>query len=423
MTVDRGLQHAEVLIRQGRPELAERSLREHLAQAPDDGRALALLGLTHVQRDRYDDAERAARSAIAIDPDQPFAHYVHALALSGLGRHKPAVAAANETIRLAPDASMGFAALASVRARQARWKDVLSAADAGLALEPDDSDLINLRGVALTQLGRRAEASLTYVDALREAPTHPGLLTGQGLAMLHARRPRDAMDAFREALRIDPTHEGARAGLVEAMKARNPLYGWFLSLMLVFSRLGTRGQILLIVGYLVGNRVIRGLVADPDTRMLGSILLAAYLLFVWLTFAASSLFDLLLRLDPIGRYALSREEITQANVVGALVAIGIPAGIVALITQAPTPTYLAIVALGLVVPIDNVFMARGAPVRLALIGYAVIVGLLGAIAVGLSVAGVLTGAGDGLAETLFFVMLAGIAISTWISWPLARRAR
>ena len=426
MTMDRGLEHAQVLLRQGRPELAERSLREHLAQVPDDAGALALLALTQVQREMYAAALDSATSAIGADPDMPLAHYVHAMALDGLGRSGPALEAAREVVRLAPDSSLGFRALTSVWASQRRWSDVLQAADQGLALDPDDPDLINARGVALTQLGRRHEASETFVDALRMTPTHPGLLTGQGLAKLHQGRPQEAMEAFREALRIEPGNEGARFGLVEAMKARNPLYGALLAAALAFSRLGTRGQILVIVGFLLVNRVIRGLASDPETRTLGFILLAAYLTFVWLTFAASSLFDLLLRLDPLGRHALTSEQVTQANLVGALVAVGIPAGVLALVTQAAAPAFLAVLSLGLVVPLDNVFEARPGRLRWAMVVYTVVVLLLGVGAVTLAVANALGGAAPGrerLAEDLFFWMLLAIAAATWLSWPIAMRSR
>jgi tetratricopeptide (TPR) repeat protein len=426
MTMDRGLEHAQVLLRQGRPDLAERSLREHLAQSPDDAWALALLALTQVQREQYTAALDSATSAIGGDPDLPLAQYVRALALDGLGRFTPALEAAREVVRLAPDSPLGFQALTVVWASQRRWNDVLQAADQGLAVDPDDPDLINARGVALTQLGRRHEASETFVDALRTTPTHAGLLTGQGLAKLHQGHPEDAMEAFREALRIEPGNEAARFGLVEAMKARNPLYAVLLAGMLAFSRLGTRGQILVIVGFLIMNRVIRGLAADPETRTLGFILLAAYLTFVWLTFAASSLFDLLLRLDPLGRHALTSEQVTQANLVGALVAIGIPAGALALITQAAAPAFLAVLALGLVVPLDNVFEARPGRLRWAMIAYTLVVVLLGGTAVALALADALAGVPPGrerLAEDLFFWMLLAIAAATWLSWPIAMRSR
>ena len=97
----------------------------------------------------------------------------------------------------------------------------------------------------------------------------------------------EALDAYREALRLDPTNEMARWGLVETLKARNPLYAWLLRSMLFLGQLGGRSSVLLYIGFFAIQRVGRELVRrDPSLLPIFLPLVGAYLLFVWLTFAA-----------------------------------------------------------------------------------------------------------------------------------------
>ena len=63
-----------------------------------------------------------------------------------------------------------------------------------------------------------------------------------GWTLLHDGDPRKAMGHFREALRLDPGMEWARAGIVEAMKARSLIYRIFLSYFLFMNRLSGNAQ-------------------------------------------------------------------------------------------------------------------------------------------------------------------------------------
>jgi tetratricopeptide (TPR) repeat protein len=276
--------------------------------------------------------------------------------------------------------------------------------------------------MVLAQTGRRADAAATFEGALRLDPTDPGLLVGQGLAHLHENRPFDAVDVFREALRIDPTSDAARSGLVEALKARNPIYGALLGTALAVSRLGTKGTVALIVGWLVFQNVMRRLMDDPAIRPYAFIIVCLYAFAVWFTCAAPSVFDLLLRLDPLGRNALSSEQIREANATGVLVVIGVVAGIVAIATSlAAPPVYLAVLALGLVIPLSNVFLVGPGKARLAFAAYLFAAATIGLTAVLLAVIGATQDQPARLAtaEDLFFLDLVLFAIATWLSWPAA----
>jgi hypothetical protein len=99
------------------------------------------------------------------------------------------------------------------------------------------------------------------------------------------------------------------------MKARNIVYRLMLNYFLWMARLPPRVQWALVIGAFVGSQIIIQ-VADNSPALAPFLwpLLYAYIAFVFMTWQASPLFDLVLRLDRLGRYGLSPDQIRGANV-------------------------------------------------------------------------------------------------------------
>jgi tetratricopeptide (TPR) repeat protein len=416
------LQRGAVLLDQGRADLAEQALRRHLATTPGDSLGLALLALALLGLERKDAALKAAQDAVASGPDQSMAHYALARSLLEGDKHAAAAAAAEEVIRLDPDDPRGHAMLAAVRFGQRRYDDTLKAAEASLSLDPENPMALSIRGLALAQMGRKGEAKGAFADALRKDPENPYAIASQGLGDLHAGRMREALDGFREALRIDPGNEFARAGLVEALKARNPIYAALLRFFLWTSRLSGRGQLLLYGGLFLFSRSLRTLLREqPELAPIIFPAFGLYVGFVWLTYAAVPLFNLLLRFDALGRHALSDEQRAASNAIAPLVVVGLPAAVVALTTQATPAIYLAVVSLGLVIPISLAFVAEREWVRASFALYSFVT-----LGVGLAAVAMATGllsVSETAATTAFFVAAGLIVLSTWLSVPMALSRR
>jgi tetratricopeptide (TPR) repeat protein len=401
---------------QGRHELAEREYREHLAAQPDDGIGHALLSLTLVELERLPDADSESRTAIALAPDEPFAHYARARVMLARRHHDEAVAAASETIRLDPDHPRGFAILAAARLAQRRWSDAVAATDAGLALEPEHENLLTIRGLALRHLGRSAESQASFEGALRRDPENSYAHASRGLGLLHDGRMSEALDAYREALRLDPTNEMARSGLVEALKARNVLYAALLRGMLFLGRLSGRSTFLLFFGFFIIQRTLRELVrAEPSLAPIVFPLLGIYLFVVWLTYAADPLFNLLLRLDSFGRHALTDGQRLESSIVGPLVAIGLPAAIVTVLTGSEVAALIASLGLGLVVPVAATFGCEDGWPRTVMTGVTALILIVGAIGLAVALSG-----DEATAVGFGFITLFLIAVSSWIALPLTR---
>src|SRR5262249_28741674 len=148
---------------------------------------------------------------------------------------------------------------------------------------------------------------------------------------------------FREALRIDPTLDWARAGMVEALKARHLVYRLMLSFFLWSGRLGRKMQWVLILGIFFGQRVLHDLAKNnPALAPFIDPIVYALFGFVLLTWTASPLFNLMLRFNRFGRLALSREQVVASNWLAACLLITAAVFVTGLVGPYYFPLYATI---------------------------------------------------------------------------------
>lgn len=308
------LSRAQMLLQQSRPAEAEREAGLAIAQDPGDPAAHALVALCRVGAKRVADALEPARTAVGLAPDIAYFHYVHALVLHHLDREAEAVTAIAEAVRLEPGNEDHFALRASIQLARRDWNAALADANAALALNPEHVESANLRAMALVRLGRKEEASATVDYALERAPEHAVSHANQGWTCLHRNNPRQAQVHFREALRLDPELEYARQGMLEALKARNPLYRAMLAYFLWMGRQSRWSQWAVVIGTYVASRFLNETTAArPELRWVLIPLLVLFYLFIYLTWTAVPMFNLLLRFDRFGRFVLSAEERRASN--------------------------------------------------------------------------------------------------------------
>src|SRR4051812_17815261 len=245
---------ARRLLAQSRPADAERETLLALASEPDDPSALALLALSRTDQGKHDEALTAARGALGLAPDEAYFHYVHGFVLHRVDRDAEALEAAREALRLAPDEADYFSLVAAIELARRNWSLALEAAEQALALNPEHVNAANLRAMALVRLGRKEEATATVDHALHRAPENAFSHANQGWNCLHRNDPRRAQDHFREALRLDPGLDYAREGMLEALKARNPIYRGMLAYFLWIGSLSGKYQWAFIIGIFFGGR-------------------------------------------------------------------------------------------------------------------------------------------------------------------------
>jgi tetratricopeptide (TPR) repeat protein len=307
-----------LLYSQRRFDLAAEELRLALAEDPQDARAHAILALCLSEQERFDDAQREAEEAIASSPDDPLGHYARAVVLIARRRFEEALAAAEEAIRLEPEDADHHCLHAQILFNLRRWPAALEAAERGLRVDGEHAGCTNFRAMALIKLGRRSEAGHTLEAALARNPEDALSHANQGWALVEQGDVPKALEHFKEALRLDPELEYARVGIVEALKARHSIYRWMLRYFLWMNRLSGKAQWAIVIGGLLGYNLLRNL-ADRSPGLAPFIwpILGVYIAFALLTWLARPFFDLLLRLNRFGRLALSREQVTASNAVGA----------------------------------------------------------------------------------------------------------
>jgi tetratricopeptide (TPR) repeat protein len=316
-----------------------------------------------------------------------------------------------------------FGLLAAIKLGQRQWQAALAAAEQGLAIDPEDAECINHRAQAMNKLGRTVGAAEALESALARSPEDDDAHANMGWTRLQQGRGREALDHFREALRLNPESDSARAGIVEALKSRNPIYRLMLGYFLWISRLSRRAQWGVVIGGYVGYQFLRGLSrTSPDLAVWIQPLLWLYIAFVVLTWIGVPVFNLLLRLNRFGRLALSRDQIVASNWVGLSLLIALLLFVIGVILHDLGVLAIALMFGVLVIPVSaTCSLHRGWPRNMMAL---YTVGLLLCI-LGLSAAMLLTTEpgdfADRIADPLLAIFLIGIFVSQFVANALAHQ--
>lgn len=335
----------QLLMQQGRLDLAEAELRQCLGQDADDGWALALLSLCVAERGKPVEARRIAESAVAAEPELALAHYALGVTVAGdpfapeLNRGpwwkyesipggprlRRAAEHLREAIRLDAYHPSFFEMLARLESELGRLSDAQVTVERGLRLDPDDAECNALLVRLLEMQGKAAQAELASRRALGSNPDHADAHAARGWALLHQGKSDEAADSFFESLRLYPVSESSRLGLLEASRALHPLLSWvprFTRWAEVLQRRKARlfltGSVLAVLGaacFYVGVYHLRWMPSPQPGQGVGSVVFAGAafggLLVIVLPLAAmllGNLVNVAIFFDPRGRAALIPAE-------------------------------------------------------------------------------------------------------------------
>lgn len=414
------LQRALVLHEQGRHELTEKELRQHLAGFPRDGFALALLAVAMLEQERRDEAEQTAKEGIAAAPDLAFTHYALARVLSDRNREDEAATAIGEAIRLEPEDADYHALRAGIELDRRNWPTALEAAETGLQFDAEHVACNNLRAMALVKLGRKAEAGHTLSSTLAREPENAFSHANKGWTLLESGDRKQAMHHFRESLRLDPENDWAKAGLVEAIKAGNPFYAVMLRYFLWMQKLSPGARWGIVLGGYFGNRLLSALAkANPALKPFTTPLLVIYLVFAISTWLAHPVFNLFLFLHPFGKHALDDKQRAQARWVGVTIALALASLTGWMVTGWNEAWLTPALVFGLLtMPLAAVHHCCEGWPRWAMAG---IVGLLG-LAGGAAIAQDMMPSGEQSAGAAFGLFVLGMFLSQWVAnWLMGQR--
>ena len=319
------LDRADILFQRGRLDLAEREVARALAEEPESAYAHTLMGVIQWRADRDKEAERSLREAVRLAPDDPQPMRVLGLMYVSQGRLAEAKALAASVMEADPLEPHNHLLNARVLALGGQGEEALGAVHCGLALNPDDEELLKFKTHLHTVMGQRDQAASSAARAVTRNPESADAHAMKGLTLMHAGQVREAHSHFIEALRLEPGHGMASQGLVETIKARNPVYRVMLAVFLWMGRLGGRTLMFLIVGAFLLAQVMRQVGnTNPAVAAWVTPVLVIYGLFVMMTWVSQPLFDLMLRLHPVGWHALGSRRRRASTAFGLLLLPVIP---------------------------------------------------------------------------------------------------
>jgi tetratricopeptide (TPR) repeat protein len=169
------LQDAAQAITVGKLSRAEGDLQSVLRDAPDDYRALDLLGVVRILQRREIVAEKLFRRALQKKPDFAPARAHLGLLYVQMGRPEEAVPQLREAVRLDPARSDASGALVRILQDQAR---------------------------AASATGNSEKALALLMDARKSAPDNPDVNSELGTIALQMSLWQDAVEAFQRTLRM-----------------------------------------------------------------------------------------------------------------------------------------------------------------------------------------------------------------------------
>ncbi len=356
------IQRAELLISQGRPSEAEKILFSVYSSMPDSDHIKYLLSECRYVQGDYKEALRYIDEAIGLFPELAL-YYAHkANVLWHAKQINEAFRNIEHAISLDPDDSYLWSIKSALLYEDQKYEKALDAANEGLAHNPEESVCLNIRSLSLAKLNRVEEANETIKDALQSNPNDSFTYASQGFIALQRGSSKEAMELFREALRINPGSGYAKSGLVEALKSRFFIYRWFYVLFDWIGRQGNGVQWALIIGIVVIRNISSSIAAkSPDLAPIFNTISLLLFLFILLSWIIIPLSNLLLRLNPYGKYALSKDQIQCSNWVGVLLLSSILLYACFWIFHSEIFILPALMALFSIIPINCIYSFKRSP--------------------------------------------------------------
>lgn len=320
----RYVSRADVLLGQSRYAQAEHLLEAVLSQGIENTEILKMTALAKLGLHKYAEAEKICRLIIDRNPNEAFAFYLLANIRSTERQFDIAQNMIDNAIQLEPANPDFHAYKANLYQRTKDYNEALESADVALSLDAENISALNARATALVGLGRREEAYQTIDKSLAADPNNSDTHANLAWGLLHHGESATSLEHFKTALKIDPTNEYAKMGMIEALKAKFPLYRYFLVAMLWLNKLKEKNQWALIIGSYLVLRVLSYIAQTYEslTPYLAPLIVMIVVFFIS-TWIFSPLMNLYLLSNPFGRYTLSDEQKKSARLVGISLAISL----------------------------------------------------------------------------------------------------
>ena len=189
------LEQAMALFRAGQLGEAAEACTRHLSAAPDDPRALHLLGRVYLKSGRAEDAATALQSAFRRDPSNVQLTIALGSAERAAGRVESAAQAFEQATRLAPGSSEAWFDLGLARRDQKRYAEAVLAFRRAATIDPADFDAVQNVVATLATAVRNGERPFT------PPPATPKRRTNEAVSVVVCSIDRDRLARFGERMK------------------------------------------------------------------------------------------------------------------------------------------------------------------------------------------------------------------------------
>lgn len=378
------LERARILIQQRRIDDAQRELLIALAENPDHGETLYLLAYCFNAKNDTEEALKYIGKAIALQPDNDLNYYLFSRILFEADRLPEAQEKIDQAIHLNPFDADYFGVASLIRLNRKEYQAALDKANEGLKIDPENQTCLNSRSTALVKLNKKTEAFSTIQTALEKDPENSYTHANYGWGLLEKGNHKKALEHFRESLKLKPDNEYAQSGMVQALKAKYWIYRMFLKYAFWIGNMKGKLQWVLIIGFYLGIRLLSTIAQQsPELKKIILPVIILYSVFAISTWIISPLFNIMLLLNPYGRYALKQDERRASYFTGTGLFVAL-AGLI-LFLSTGNNLFLLITGYGvtMMIPLASMFHRSGKN-KNALKIYAGIMGSIGLIALYMS---------------------------------------
>ena len=354
--IDQQLDRVSILIEQGRHKDAEIILKDILSANPSNDYIMYLLAEVYLKLDKITAAETLNESAIALAPAEADYLYQKAKILLANDKSEKALHYAREAVSLNSEDPDYYALVGHILIILKEYDKALNAANIALQLDSSNVFALNVRSKALIKLDLNEEAFSTIEDALYENPNNDYTHANYGWGLLEKGENEKALIHFKEALVNNPKNEYAQAGLLEAIKATNFVYRWFLKYYFWLGNKGKKYQWSFIIGIYLLTTIL-GNISEGNT-LISSLVYPIYvllILFAISTWIISPIANLFLRFNKYGLILLSKEEKNESTFVAFSLSFAVLNTILYLITK--NDNFIAPIIFGIcmMIPLSNYY--------------------------------------------------------------------
>ncbi len=321
--IDSRLEKAQLLINQDRYKEAQKLLDSLIKEDPTDVRVLYMMAEVYLQQDQYLEANSIIDSAIGLSPESAFLMTMKARIALSNNKYDKAESHLKHAIRMDPLNAYIFALLASVKMTRKSYDEALDLADKALALDGENLMALNVRSSALNKLDRNEESFTTIEGALRNDPNNAYTHANYGWNLLEQGKHKEALEHFKESLSKDPSFKYAQSGLLEALKASNPIYRAFLKYAFWIGNLTAKYQWGVIIGFYFLFRILRNISEKSEAlKPFLTPLLIVMGILAFSTWIIGPVSNLFLRFNKYGQLLLSAKEKISSNFVALSFGVG-----------------------------------------------------------------------------------------------------